>query len=502
MKLSMKILLSGVRQKFSVTAFQDLDKRFCYEGACIFHNGTSLQEGLVYIAEELPPTLDIPLPGHCAFIFTGSLPDCPAITGFDYMQLPPSGSVTDIANTVYEIFHLYWHWQEQMQQVLIDRLGLQQLFDVTLPMFVNPVFYVDHTWTIRAYAEYPELMDIVQLYTTTDIRSSYPYELKHSPQQVQSYKTTGPALWAEDEYTSFPELYCNIFLGETYTGRVFVDGRVRPFTEGDYDTLEIFCRYVKKAVDNRNYSPMSYHRIFEQYLVALLEGKDIDTSLLADELLRMGWETYRLFFCVLIHLEERDKASKSIVVTCNTIEASLIHCRAFPHKEYIAVLVPAELWDKKRHNFISQIAPIIRDGTFKAAVSGMFQDLLQIRLYYRQAEITLKEGLRSSSQQWIYWYEDFMLTHILQSAVSDLPAELISPPGLLRLQKYDQDNGTEYSKTLKIYLDSNCSPTETIRKMYLSRSTFLRRLDRIRGITGMDLDNTEVRLYLMIVFRL
>lgn len=73
---------------------------------------------------------------------------------------------------------------------------------------------------------------------------------------------------------------------------------------------------------------------------------------------------------------------------------------------------------------------------------------------------------------------------------------------LLLLRKTDKENGTEYMKTLRMYLDQQQNAVRTARELYIHRSTFLYRLEKIKEILESDLDDPEELLYLNLSFRL
>ena len=51
-------------------------------------------------------------------------------------------------------------------------------------------------------------------------------------------------------------------------------------------------------------------------------------------------------------------------------------------------------------------------------------------------------------------------------------------------------------RTLEAFFDARCSPKEAATMLNVHRNTVLYRLDRVREITGLDLDDANVRLRL------
>ena len=79
---------------------------------------------------------------------------------------------------------------------------------------------------------------------------------------------------------------------------------------------------------------------------------------------------------------------------------------------------------------------------------------------------------------------------------------MICHEGLLDLKEQDEKNQTQYLETLRVYLEQHLSSTQAARELFIHRSTFLYRLDRIREILQSDLDDPEEIFYLELSFRL
>ena len=101
------------------------------------------------------------------------------------------------------------------------------------------------------------------------------------------------------------------------------------------------------------------------------------------------------------------------------------------------------------------------------------------------------------------------LTHIVDLGVHRLLSPLVRGGDLAQfrrehlgaLEEYDQQSGGELVQTLKAYFASRGSPTLTARALHLHRNSLLYRLQRIREIAGVDLDDPEARLRLEIALR-
>ncbi len=78
---------------------------------------------------------------------------------------------------------------------------------------------------------------------------------------------------------------------------------------------------------------------------------------------------------------------------------------------------------------------------------------------------------------------------------------MLGHENLLKLKSMDETNNTEYLRTLRVYLDNHLNAVQSARELYIHRSTFLYRLDKIKGILNSNLDDPNEILYLMLSFR-
>jgi DNA-binding PucR family transcriptional regulator len=72
---------------------------------------------------------------------------------------------------------------------------------------------------------------------------------------------------------------------------------------------------------------------------------------------------------------------------------------------------------------------------------------------------------------------------------------------LAPLLDYDAANDAELVATLKAYLEAQGRPSEAARRSYVHINTLYYRLDRIRTLTGWDLEDPDLRLHLHLACR-
>jgi purine catabolism regulator len=129
-------------------------------------------------------------------------------------------------------------------------------------------------------------------------------------------------------------------------------------------------------------------------------------------------------------------------------------------------------------------------------VGQLYGDLMSVPKSYKEAQHALKIGRSTNGPGSITFFNELGIYRmLLQFAQSQDPNEFFCEP-LQRLIEYNQQTDKELVKTIAAFLECNGNLTETSNKLYIHRNTLKYRLERIRDITQIDLDDAENRLML------
>lgn len=91
---------------------------------------------------------------------------------------------------------------------------------------------------------------------------------------------------------------------------------------------------------------------------------------------------------------------------------------------------------------------------------------------------------------------------LLNALASDQVATKIAQEAIGPLERTDRERGSDLLGTLAIYLAENGNVSSAARRLHLNRHSLIYRLNRIKELTGRDLDSHEDRLLLDISMRL
>jgi sugar diacid utilization regulator len=102
---------------------------------------------------------------------------------------------------------------------------------------------------------------------------------------------------------------------------------------------------------------------------------------------------------------------------------------------------------------------------------------------------------RGSQKERLLSFEDTGAYRLLLPAMSDDPAELerFYSDTIAPLVAYDEQYGTELVMTLETFFENDASMAETHKQLFTHRHTIRYRLERVRELTGLDVNSTDGR---------
>ena len=500
MNLNTDLIADSLRDAFNVVNADVHSRELNLEQAQMYTGNSTFLPGVVYIAEggSLPkkPFFE----GFCAIVSVGPSNKSYLASGCDYIEIEKGASLFDVLNCVQGVFRKYYQWVLKMYEALSNKSGIQELLDLTLPLLGNPVYLHDKNYQFIAYAEIPGMPGGSDIFNIKKNKGRFSPEdvnvLRNTPFFEKTFETTKPTFHIDTGECSY--IYDNVRNKGEYWGRLFVDERVRTFKKGDYAVIGVLRAMIEKALAGRNISPGKNYRFLEEKLAAMLDGENVDMAALYEELRLNNWDAPGNYFCFFMQLKEVDLLLNTMINDCEYIESKLSGCVAFPYKTGVIGIVRAD----SRSKTLVRIRKVLKEFELYAGVSMLFDSFDAFPLYYRQAEIALKYGIRENGSEWIHSFEKYCFSYMLDCCTRELPPDMLFPPALHKLLDHDRRKSTSYAETLRAYLENDSKPAKAMKVLYIQRSTFLYRLDRINEIIGVDLEDEKAKIHFLLSFQL
>lgn len=410
----------------------------------------------------------------------------------------------DVFNEVQNLFFYYQEWEEELHKALMKNAGIRELCALSSGIFDNMIQVYDRNLFLLAAANEGKGSPEWEYDKATGKRTlsmEIINDFKMDKQFKETMSTKGPQIY-EGSAISGRVLYINFWEEGQYEGRLCISEMNRTLTKTDEAMAACLAEYIQSALRWQNYFPQQKSRILESLFLKLLDEKIVDENVFIRRLGEYEWERKDEYFCILIKMDERDFEISAGLATCHKLEMQFPFAFAFIYQEGILMLVNKTRLDMEIHEFYSSFALFLREGIFKAGISRISKDFFQIREYYEQGTIALEVGQKTDPMFWYYKFEDYVVPYLLVKGMKGYPARIFYPEGLIRIFSYDESHHTDLAGTLRVYLECNMNIAHASEKLYIHRSTFLYRIERIQKITNMDIQNPEIRFWLLISYHL
>lgn len=150
---------------------------------------------------------------------------------------------------------------------------------------------------------------------------------------------------------------------------------------------------------------------------------------------------------------------------------------------------------------IMEEASWLLDTTPVAVISKPCSSLQEYPIAWRECERKIKLAVRYN-RKGLLSVEDFGPSPILLSAVNSEEVRSFIEVTIGSVTRYDEENRTEYNKTLALFLGHGCRHQACADAMGLHVTTLRYRLSRIRELFGIEIDTPERRFALELAIRL
>lgn len=276
-------------------------------------------------------------------------------------------------------------------------------------------------------------------------------------------------------------------------------------------TLEMVKRFAVKEVEQK----------FSNDIIDHLISGEAEVQNVRERANLLGWDINHPFVVVLFNLKHIDdyfaeKKIKRDQLALQGIKAEIqtlitnvlkMHTRDFilGHKgDSIIVLWPAQEKSEKTIRDIKKAGLEIQKQTKKKlkkisisiGIGDVAGDIKEIPRSYKEAQDAHLFGEMLRGENMIYSFQELGVFRMLckYSEYGDI-AEFVPRP-LKKLLEYDRQNQGELLKSLEVFLDCNGNASRAAKELFIHYKTLLYRIERIKEITELDLEDNKNRLEL------
>ena len=428
----------------------------------------------------------------CAFITAGE----PAFCVKSYAALDDTLSVGELHECLQGLFERFSDFETRLARAALEP-DYKALAVCAWEMGGKPVILMDGSLRILALApdeDYPDDAEWTHMRKYGFASLEGLRSLRESGDFSALLHHEEPQLYDSDAFSN-PTIVSSILQGGVCAARVCMTGLFGPLTPLDLKIVGLLAAQMERkiradaAMQESIGSSPAYSVLYD-----LLLGKKLDDRLIADRLGGvLGWESGA--YCVLaVPAAATDAISFKYYAGLleHQLDCMCVHCEG----ELAAVL---HLPDAAAFPALeAALREFLTENGLAGGLSYLFEDVTQLREHSEQAKTALLYG---SGGPGLCAFADCAMRHMMDSFPQE-ELRMLVHPALPQLREHDAETGSELYDTLRAYLENERSLVKTAAALFIHRNTLLYRLEKLRQLVELDLEDPELRLHLEISFRL
>lgn len=506
MKLSQDILFFRLLMKYPVyflnrnTAFTDFDY------PVIFEPRTAVSGHVVVICSdkfnELPP----------GYAFRDNLYVCVG-EGLDKLRVyEPSiiiigknVSLFSVANDLNEIFDEFGKWDDALKSVLYESGSFQDLINCCDSIIIEPIAITDNEFQVVAFSELSK-----ELGYNNNVEEDNRLSLDAFNNYI-SHVDYARLCKNRDIYVissmDSHALSRNIFYNNEYVGSIGIklstgEDYVQAFNTAILRHFHIYAEklYAKySSFDDREFSKNSLVGILEDSINKKEISDKVYEKLYKDNRWNKSDHLQLFQFMANPHQEKVLYAS----YLSSKISKKWPESICFTYKDHLLLLTNiSKLSDMLQSDFFQALSVFLKENSLIAGASRPFKGISCLRSAYEQTETAALYGVISDPTYLYYLFDNYVLDFMLQNSKGQYEKEDICCSKLMALIQHDNEKGTDYHKTLRTYFECKYNAAEAAKRLFINRSTFHYRLDRIQELADIDFESSDELLYLAISLKI
>lgn len=411
----------------------------------------------------------------------------------------PDLSESAVIDSVQRIYDACDEWENRLREEVMRGRSLQRILKLSADFIGNPLLVMSLDFDLLGESGIETMPEKSRLFHKDGIDMEYMNALMQSS-EYQKMQDSRETVLFPAYISGVRSLNRNLFPEGKNVCRVVMHEWNRKFTEGDKclldtlaDYLEIFLTYSESLGGE---DPLA--GIFKK----ILSDRTADYMEMSKKLSTYGWSSQHTYLSLILQLTYLNQKNLSTNAICHYIKQQFPQSVSFLFEGEIVTFFNMTLLEKDAEDIGNVLTYFIRDSYLKAGYSRCVKGHMYFRRQFIQARTALDVGSRNKPYVWIHHFDQIALTYIMEQVTRRLPAFMICHENLLKLKEADEENQSEYMKTLRTYLDENLNATRTAEALFIHRSTLLYRLDKIKEILQYELDDPDENFYLSFSFRL
>lgn len=392
--------------------------------------------------------------------------------------------------------------RDEVFQVLQAGYGYQSMLDTARSYLKNPITLCTTSFSVLASSPKDYFDDKLDIYEKKFyLKNNIIRNMKEKQVLQHMFDSSSPIIVEFDDSPGISYLFCSIHIRRAAVGYLCISSLYRPFETADSSFAMNLSKLFSLEMQKDEFYAEKTGLKYEYFLTDLIEQNLHSKNIAARHLAQLG-ETFYQYFWVLgftFHGFSNNQLNPNYYI--DQLSGIFKRSMAFFYKGTLILLHTSKYRDPYQSIDKQKFSHFLHLNQINAAISFRFEQILDTPRYYNQVMFLLKNKKCHMEDRCLIYADNF-LNHLLEASQNEINAETIIHPDLLFLQSYDQENNTEYMKTLKAYFLNNRNALNTSNYLHIHKSTFFYRIGKIMDLTEFDPSNAQILFSYEFSFRI
>lgn len=420
-------------------------------------------------------------------------PDLRVLHALDVCVLPETENPLTLFNFIQRLFDRLDEWRQRLKEISETGADVSSLLDCAAGMLQNPLWLCDARCHIVSAAERYRAEQ-----KQIDLSISY----KLLEQTINDASLSEGAVLRLPG-TDAPELAVSRLSAGGAQFALVCAASERPFYGSDEVVFEHLSGSVKLMLSERKLTARAMRQrpendAAEPLLRALLDQSEPERDALS-ALSRLGWSEDSGYCFAAAETLDGDMRPSLLHSICDRIEAAFPACCAFSQPPVIAAVIRTDHTDSA--SILASLDELCAQERVRFGICESQQGLGGLSECLSLAK-TVLDHTKSSGRNTAS-FSDIAEDYLTKRVVSEFSASLVCLRSVFEMAQYDREHNTNYVETSDRYVKNRFNAVKTANDLFIHRSTFLYRLERIKTQFGLDLEaEMTAPLHLFLSLRL
>lgn len=470
-----------------------------------YQEGSIFKNDRLYVAEadRLPsePVIDT----SCSIISIGYPPFSYNRQDIEMICLSGEIGVGNVFQEVLEVFDMFYSFESRINDVMLGIDPFGELGKAIFDVFKTPVQAMtcfDKILFTVYDSDRPEFLERYQQYASSEyVPLEERFIIGADPEFSQIYSRRG-AFYCKESIPVYgvPVVMYNLYDGDMNYGYVYVEEAYRKIRSSDYRLLEWAGSYIIKLLKKSRSAlvkfPDNIHRMITHLITNHFPYRKEYDLILS----RRNWGKTDPYLC-LCALCEESGGHESILINGAVALTTMIENQLTVLENHAVIqIINLRKTNLTTSEIMKHLQLVISNSPLSIGISERFDHFENVHIYYRQA-LSAAQNILCKPDVHIGIFGRMLPEILMNKIFQGEEPQYFFTHQLQRLIDYDNEKNTELTKTLKVYLEQNKSATHTQELLHISRAACIYRIRRIEEISGMNLEDLDTVIYLLIIFR-